>query len=101
MTEEMAKFRKLLNDNMVPWHDASKINQFEAPYAPCNTDIYRTHFEWRGYKWSVINGFGSYGGWNSIDQKNKGLLELMSEAVNGGEPVGYLTADEAIKLVLG
>ena len=89
MIEEMVKFRKLLNDNLVPWHDSSAFS------------IDRTHFEWRGYQWSVINGFGSYGGYSSINPHNQCLLELMSNAVNGGEPVGFLTADDCIALVLG
>ena len=94
MIEEMVKFRKLLNDNLVPWHDASSFR--------CGrTSIDRTHFEWRGYQWSVINGFGSYGGYDFTNPHNQGLLELMSNAVNGGEPVGFLTADDCIALVLG
>ena len=37
MIEEMVKFRKLLNDNLVPWHDAS-TSRFGC------TSIDRTHF---------------------------------------------------------
>ena len=99
MPAEMLKFRKLLNDNKIAWKDNSSILDPPGTFF-CSTDIFRTHFEWRGYKWSVINGYGSYGGWDDFHQKNQGLLELMSNAVNGGEPVGFLTADDCITLVL-
>ena len=43
---------------------------------------------------------GSYGGYNFITA-DEGLLELMSEAVNGGDPVGWLTAVQVMKYVKG
>ena len=94
MTEEMIAFRKLLDEKRIEWEDLS-TQQWEI----CPID--RTHFNHRGYKWSVINGYGTYGGVNVITRKNEGLLELMSEAVNGGEPLGFLTAKEAMCMVLG
>lgn len=93
MVEEMTKLRKLLTEQGIEWHDDSDTLKL-------NITIDRTHFEYRDYFWSVINGFGTYGGYSFRSEKNKGLLELMSNAVNGGEPVGYLTAEEAMKLIL-
>lgn len=93
MVGEMIKFRNLLDQHNIAWHDAS--TRFADFY------IDRVHLEYRNYKFSVINGFGTYGGYITDESKNKGLLELMSNAINGGEPVGELTAEEAIKIVLG
>lgn len=91
MCKEMEKLRKALDKNAISWEDAS-----ENGILP----ITRTHFEYKGYEWSVIHGFGTYGGWNSIDP-DAGLLEIMSSAVNGGEPLGWLTAKEVMDLVVG
>lgn len=95
MTNEMIKLRTMLTAEGIPWEDASDKAD----------DIYhidRTHFEYRKYSWSIIHGYGTYGGhslWN--DDKDEGKLELMSNAVNGGDPVGWLTADECMALVKG
>lgn len=93
MVYEMLKLRKLLTMNGIEWHDAS-----EPPDYPIQTD--RTHFDFRGYKWSVCNGYGTYGGVGIFSDRNIGLLELMSAAVNGGDPLGYLTADQVMEFVL-
>lgn len=94
MVEEMTKLRKLLTEQGIEWHDAST-----PPDCPIQID--RTHFDYKGSSWSVINGFGTYGGYDShFNKKNLGLLELMSAAVNEGEPLGFLTAAAVIKLVL-
>ena len=92
MTKEMEKLRELLDAEHITWHDASR----ESEMCP----ICRTHFGYRGYQWSVIHGYGSYGGY-SIITADEGLLELMSEAVNGGDPVGWLTADQVMEYVKG
>lgn len=92
MTHEMKLFREMLDAENIEWHDASS-RSFELP-------MDRTHFEYRGYFWSVIHGFGSYGG-PSFIQDDKGLLELMSNAVNKGDPIGWLTAKEAMQYVRG
>lgn len=89
--KEMDKFREMLNSEGIKWKDASCDG-----YLP----ITRTHFSYRGEHWSVIHGYGTYGGFNRIE-KDKGLLELMSDAVNGGEPIGYLTAEETMMIVRG
>ena len=91
MTKEMELFRNMLDDNGIEWHDASRMGAYT---------ITRTHFNYRGHDWSVIHGYGSYGGYSPFE-KDKGLLELMSGAVNDGDPVGYLTAKEAFDYVRG
>lgn len=86
--EEMQKLREYLNKHEIQWADVSASYGFSW--------MCRTHFTLRNNLWSVINGFGSYGGFGTFSQNNEGLLELMTSEVNGGEPVGYLTADEVI-----
>lgn len=95
MTQEMIKLRELLDEKKIKWWDCS-FSGGDTPFVR----IDRTHFKYRGFEWSVVHGFGSYGGW-SYNRENEGLLELMSEAVNDGEPVGWLTAEQVIEYVLG
>ena len=92
MTEEMETFRDLLDEEQIEWEDVSELNAYP---------IYRTHFKHRGFRWSVIHGYGSYGGFSPLTNKDEGLLELMSNAVNDGDPVGWLTAEQAMEYVLG
>lgn len=92
MTKEMELFRKMLDDNGIEWHDASVMDAYP---------ITRTHFNYRGHFWSVIHGYGTFGGYSYFRRRDDGLLELMSDAVNGGEPIGYLTAKEAFDYVRG
>lgn len=98
MCEEMIKFRELLDANGIEWWDAS--TKYHEEYLGI-FKIDRTHFHHRDYGWSVINGYGTFGGIESVSIGNRGLLELMSNAVNDGEPVGWLTAEEAFALVKG
>ena len=81
--EEMEKFRHALDINGISWHDASD------PVIIYGIAIERTHFKHRGYDWSVIHGYGTYGGFSRL-KPDQGLLELMSKAVNDGQPVGWL-----------
>lgn len=90
MVEEMVRLRNLLDENGIPWVDKSE--RYTYPKEG-DFEIDRTHFEFRGYYWSAINGCGTYG-------EEEGLIELMSTAVNDGEPIGYLTADEVMDLVV-
>ena len=83
----------MLDAENIKWHDASDPE--DSPFYIC-----RTHFEHRGYDWSVIHGFGTYGG-PSYLYDDKGLLELMSGAVGDGNPIGCLTAKEAMQYVRG
>lgn len=93
MTKEMIKFRKLLDANGIEWHDAS-----DPADDPLRID--RTHFEYNRFHYSVIHGYGTYGGYSFFRDKDEELLELMSNSVDGGNPVGWLTADEAIQIIL-
>ena len=96
MKTEMEKFRSLLDEAGIEWWDDSEMDHFAGP----DTYMERTKFEYRGSDWSVIHGFGSYGGYDRIS-KDKGLLELLSSAAGDGSPIGYLTARQAMKLVKG
>lgn len=96
--EEMKKLRKMLDEKGIEWHDASEImsKDKEWPMWFC-----RTHFEYDGLKFSVINGFGIYGGWyganpGMTEDKNMGLLELMIE---DNEPVGWLKAENIMEIL--
>lgn len=94
MVEEMKELRTMLTECGIEWHDAST-----PPKEIVHID--RTHFEYKNYSWSVVNGFGTKGGFYPFrNNENQGLLELMSNAVNGGEPVGYLTAEQCMELII-
>lgn len=108
MCNEMIKLRKELDRMGVKWKDVSSITPetlidemvskgIDRLYA--DTTMFRTHFEYGGYKYSVIYGFGSYGGKDVFTGHDSGLLECMTEKVNGGEPVGHLTAEEVIQII--
>lgn len=81
----------------IPWHDASEIMSEDKE---CPIWICRTHIEYHGHKISVINGFGTYGGWyganpGTTENENMGLLEIMIDDI---EPVGWLKAEDIIKV---
>lgn len=108
MCEEMHKLRSMLDARGIKWRDESDITSpekiaqlismgIENNYA--DTSIYRTHFEIYGFFCSVINGYGTYGGYDPYTGKNKGLLEFMTDMVNGGEPLGSLTAEDVCKII--
>ena len=94
MVAEMHKLRQLLNESGIAWEDCSTGPDVYLP-------IDRTHFEHGGFSWSVVNGYGSYGGWDYMRTKNEGFLEVMSNALNDGDPLGWLTAEEVMDLVRG
>ena len=92
MCNEMIKLRQMLNDRGIKWEDASTV------YYQFKFYIHRTHFTFNGIDYSVINGSGTYGGYISFGH-NEGLLELMGGEINGGYPVGWLTAEQVLKEV--
>ena len=98
MSKEMMKLRKMLTKAGIEWYDYS--DPITTSLNGISLQTYRTKFDYRENHWSVIHGFGTYGGWSSL-KEDEGLLELMSEAVNGGEPVGCLTAEEVMEYVTG
>lgn len=93
--EEMQKLRNYLDEKKIEWRDDTE------EYSE-TVKIARTHFEYNDKFVSVINGFGTYGGWYGsnypamTEEQNLGLLEVM---IDGEEPVGWLKAEDAIKLV--
>lgn len=87
MCDEMIKLRSILDERGVKWADKSDKGMYP---------IDRTHFYWKGYFVSVINGFGTYGGFSSFNPINNGLLEVM---IGESEPIGCLTADEVIQKI--
>ncbi len=93
--KEMQKLRDILAEKDIDWIDASE----ELHHDFIDWWICRTHFNYGKYHVSVINGRGIYGGFSCDERYNEGLLEMMTSAVNKGDPVGHLTADEAMKLL--
>lgn len=93
---EMQKLRQMLTEMGIRWADASSImsqaqiersmNIFNLPEKEADISIYRTHFTAIGCHYSVICGYGTYGG-------EDGLLEMMSD---DEEPTGWLTAEDII-----
>ena len=105
VVQEMIELRKLLDEYKIEWHDASdpwEMRKIMSDILGEGKDggIDRTHFYHRGFKWSIVNGFGTYGGISFRHGINQGKLELASNAVNCGEPIGYLAAKDCIELVL-
>lgn len=86
VVDEMKKFRELLDQNEIEWIDDSEALDTERY-------ICRTHPK-NHKRWSVVNGFGTYGGYG-FNEKNEGLLEVMLD----GEILGYCKAEESYKLV--
>lgn len=96
MCNEMYRLRTKLSERGISWDDKSSV--YTA--SPIDVTIYRTHFTVEGYFFSVIYGYGTYGGVD-VFGNDKGLLECMTEKVNGGEPLGSLTADDVMRIIDG
>lgn len=88
-TEVMATLRDILDEDGIKWVDKSTgSKEFDGtPFV-----ILRTHITYRGNFYSVILGTGTYG----FEQYK---LELMSDVVNAGEPVGGLTVTDVISIL--
>lgn len=106
MCDEMVKLRAELDKRGIKWEDKSVITPEEIRqklkaegYGTCyDPTIYRTHFTVDDYFYSVIYGYGTYSGYDPISGKSGELLECMTEKLNGGEPVGGMTAIDVIRL---
>lgn len=95
--DEMVKLRNALDEKGVQWEDKSTIypeNKIQEIMSRCNVSrkyadasMWRTHFTYKGYFFSVIYGYGSYGYYD-----NK--LECM---IGGEEPEGGMTAEDVLK----
>lgn len=90
MVKEMERLRVLLDTEGVEWEDASDAGEY--------CQISRTHFMYRGQKWSVIHGYGTYGGLDSTTGVDSKLLEAWNFK---DEPIGFLTAEEVMEYVRG
>jgi hypothetical protein len=89
--KEMKKLREILDNAGIEWSNASQDNS-EWP-------ICRTHFKIGRKEWSVINGAGTYGGYNPfLGQENAGLLEVWDN-IKANEPEGWKTAEEVAEIV--
>ena len=88
MTREMEKLRDMLTKSDIYWWDDSDSGFYE---------ISRTKFMHDDIQYSVIHGYGTYGGWNS-QSEDKGLLEMRK---GNGAPVGFLTALDVMSYVTG
>ena len=96
MPLEMQKLRTMLDEMGIKWQDKSAIypedkilaimNRYNVPREIADVSMYRTHFNAIGCHYSVICGYGTYGG-------EKGELEMM---VDDGEVTGWLTAEDII-----
>lgn len=60
--------------------------------------IERIHFNINDYLWSVIHGYGTYGGFDPFTGDDKGLLELYTTQIQP-DPFGMLTCTEIIELI--
>lgn len=93
MCEEMLTLRELLDVLHIDWTDDSDpITADRIAFNHCY--IYRTHFNYNGDDYSVIYGFGTYGGWGRwLNKEDPKLLELM---INNEAPTGCMTAADII-----
>lgn len=88
---EMEDLREYLTKRHIEWWDKSD-----------NKDewwICRTHFMIKGNHWSVIHGYGTYGGICTFSNRDWCLLELMTNALNDGEPLGSLSVKQIIEYI--
>ena len=93
--EEMKKLRKWLDDNNIEWKDYSDYNFMDQDVLFIVGEVNRTRFTIKNNTWSVIHGFGTYGGYTNYC-KDEGLLELM---IGEDEPIGHLTAEQIIEKI--
>lgn len=84
---EMQKLRDWLKENDIDWYDDSEDGDYFW--------MARTKFHVNDHFFSVINGFGSYGGLR-FGFENQRLLECM---IDNSEPEGWLTAEDVEKRI--
>ena len=95
--EEMQKLRQYLDAHEIKWEDDSDDPSFDV--GEFDLWICRTHFKLSGHEVSVINGSGTWGGFRLSENNNQGLLEMMADKVNNGNPLGHLSAEECIRIL--
>ena len=99
MQKKKKKLRTMLTEMGIKWQDKSLIypedkiiyimNMYNLSREIADVSIYRTRFDAIGCHYSVICGYGTYGG-------EEGLLEMM---VDDEDPTGCLTAEDIISNV--
>ena len=89
MPIEMEKLRLALTARDVEYEDLS--DDFDRSFPFFDMTIYKTRFKYNGHTYDVISGVGTQGG-------ERGLLELR---VDQGEPIGNITHDYVISIMLG
>lgn len=90
---EMLKLRDMLDELNIDWDDDS--DSLTPKTIGCR--IYRTHIYYKGDRYSVVYGYGTYGGWGRFPRtEDPQLLELM---INREEPTGWHTAEDVIKIM--
>jgi len=90
MVEEMRKFRELLNASDIRWEDDSyQVGEYSMTV---------TRVRIGRKAWTIINGFGSFGGLNPRTGVNHGMLEIWDGTVKN-QPEGWLTAEQAIQKI--
>ena len=104
--EEMVKLREELDKRNIAWVDKSDIYSKERiemlkskGFTEEQSDLtmYRTHFTYKDHFYSVIFGYGSYGGTNPITSEVSGdKLELM---IDDNNPQGWLTAEDVLNII--
>lgn len=106
LCDEMIKLRNKLTDMGIDWVDRSLVLTDEhlehlakigidSQYA--DTSMYRTAFTYNGINFSVINGYGSYGGYDPETGVNEGMLEMLNS--KDGDVTGWLTAEDIIEFM--
>lgn len=118
MCQEMINLRAKLNILGIQWYDASDDEEYRKITYKLENDSYskffsdcsdvkydihdcgidRTHFNINDIEISVINGYGTYGGYKPHRYSNKGLLEYMDNK-KIKTPIGYLTANDVFNLL--
>lgn len=86
LCDEMIKLREMLDEKGISWTDRStvvsdddlqRLKRIEIQECFIDTSIYRTVFHYNGVRCSVVNGYGTYGGYSPFKGTNAGKLELM------------------------
>lgn len=103
---ELKKLAEGLTKRKVLWYSQNEtgtelfevLKRLELGYS--GPYMERIKFEIGGHKWSCIHGVGSYGGIHLIGKgKDEGLIEVLSDDYNDGDPIGHLTADYILSIV--
>lgn len=97
MCEEMIKLRKWLDDKKIEWIDYSDSTIMPPDEMMLLSEVHRTRFTINGVEFSVINGYGTYGGSGVLDA-NEGLLEM--KCGNEDDVRGWLTAKDIEEYII-